>query len=130
MPESFRTFASSGIHGEGYVRFSTANSIENIKEAIDRIGKLRVEERAAPGRSIARVLRPLARFHRSARKARQRLSGISTSWHGATTSPHLDRERPRICTPSAFVRGRRRERSALNLRAGLGAGRAIDRLPS
>ena len=66
MPESFRTFASSGIHGEGYVRFSTANSIENIKEAIDRIGKLRVEGRAAPGRSIARVLRPLAMFHRSA----------------------------------------------------------------
>ena len=34
---------SFGIHGEGYVRFSYANSIENIKEAIDRIGKLLVE---------------------------------------------------------------------------------------
>ena len=34
---------SFGIHGEGYVRFSYANSIENIKEAVDRIGKLLVE---------------------------------------------------------------------------------------
>jgi aspartate/methionine/tyrosine aminotransferase len=29
---------SFGIHGEGYVRFSYANSIENIERAIDRIG--------------------------------------------------------------------------------------------
>ena len=35
---------SFGIHGEGYVRFSYANSIENIKEAIARIGKLLVEK--------------------------------------------------------------------------------------
>ena len=34
---------SFGVHGEGYVRFSYANSIENIKEAIERIGKLLVE---------------------------------------------------------------------------------------
>jgi aspartate aminotransferase len=31
---------SFGIHGEGYVRFSYANSKENIEEAIDRVGKL------------------------------------------------------------------------------------------
>jgi aspartate/methionine/tyrosine aminotransferase len=31
---------SFGIHGEGYIRFSYANSIENIREAIRRIGNL------------------------------------------------------------------------------------------
>ncbi len=31
---------SFGIHGEGYVRFSYANSVENIREAVARIGKL------------------------------------------------------------------------------------------
>jgi len=31
---------SFGAHGEGYLRFSYANSIENIEEAIDRIAKL------------------------------------------------------------------------------------------
>jgi aspartate/methionine/tyrosine aminotransferase len=34
---------SFGIHGEGYIRFSYANSTENIKRAIERIGKLLVE---------------------------------------------------------------------------------------
>ena len=34
---------SVGIHGEGYIRFSYANSTENIKRAIERIGKLLVE---------------------------------------------------------------------------------------
>ena len=34
---------SFGIHGEGYVRFSYANSTENIKRAIERIGTLLVE---------------------------------------------------------------------------------------
>ena len=34
---------SFGIHGEGYVRFSYANSIPNIEEAVKRIGKLLVE---------------------------------------------------------------------------------------
>jgi aspartate/methionine/tyrosine aminotransferase len=34
---------SFGIHGEGYVRFSYANSVENISKAIDRIGKLLLE---------------------------------------------------------------------------------------
>ena len=34
---------SFGIHGEGYVRFSYANSTENIKRAIERIGRLLVE---------------------------------------------------------------------------------------
>jgi aspartate/methionine/tyrosine aminotransferase len=34
---------SFGIHGEGYIRFSYANSIENIRKAIERIGKLLVE---------------------------------------------------------------------------------------
>ena len=31
---------SFGIHGEGYIRFSYANSIDNIKTAIERIGAL------------------------------------------------------------------------------------------
>jgi aspartate/methionine/tyrosine aminotransferase len=34
---------SFGIHGEGYIRFSYANSTENIRRAIERIGKLLVE---------------------------------------------------------------------------------------
>ena len=33
---------SFGIHGEGYIRFSYANSTENIKQAIERIGALLV----------------------------------------------------------------------------------------
>ncbi len=33
---------SFGIHGEGYIRFSYANSTENIKTAIERIGTLLV----------------------------------------------------------------------------------------
>ena len=33
---------SFGIHGEGYIRFSYANSTENIKKAIERIGALLV----------------------------------------------------------------------------------------
>ena len=31
---------SFGIHGEGYIRFSYANSTENIKRAIERVGNL------------------------------------------------------------------------------------------
>src|SRR5690606_41573818 len=31
---------SFGIHGEGYIRFSYANSVENIRAAIQRIGTL------------------------------------------------------------------------------------------
>ncbi|MDX2205678.1 MAG: pyridoxal phosphate-dependent aminotransferase [Hyphomicrobiaceae bacterium] len=31
---------SFGIHGEGYIRFSYANSVENIRTAVDRIGAL------------------------------------------------------------------------------------------
>jgi len=31
---------SFGIHGEGYIRFSYANSVDNIRKAIDRIGTL------------------------------------------------------------------------------------------
>jgi len=31
---------SFGIHGEGYIRFSYANSVDNIREAIKRIGAL------------------------------------------------------------------------------------------
>ncbi len=34
---------SFGIHGEGYIRFSYANSTENIKRAVARIGQLLVE---------------------------------------------------------------------------------------
>jgi aspartate/methionine/tyrosine aminotransferase len=34
---------SFGIHGEGYIRFSYANSTENIRRAIERIGSLLVE---------------------------------------------------------------------------------------
>ena len=33
---------SFGIHGEGYVRFSYANSVENIRRAMERIGTLLV----------------------------------------------------------------------------------------
>ncbi|MGE5513237.1 MAG: pyridoxal phosphate-dependent aminotransferase [Bacteroidota bacterium] len=35
---------SFGIHGEGYIRFSYANSIENIRRAIERIGALLVDK--------------------------------------------------------------------------------------
>ena len=31
---------SFGIHGEGFVRFSYANSVENIREAVSRIAGL------------------------------------------------------------------------------------------
>jgi aspartate/methionine/tyrosine aminotransferase len=31
---------SFGIHGEGYIRFSYANSVDNIREAVKRIGAL------------------------------------------------------------------------------------------
>ncbi|RTL71714.1 MAG: pyridoxal phosphate-dependent aminotransferase [Hyphomicrobiales bacterium] len=31
---------SFGIHGEGYIRFSYANSVENIRTAVERIGEL------------------------------------------------------------------------------------------
>ncbi len=34
---------SFGIHGEGFIRFSYANSTENIKQAIERIGALLVD---------------------------------------------------------------------------------------
>lgn len=34
---------SFGIHGEGFIRFSYANSTENIRKAIERIGTLLVE---------------------------------------------------------------------------------------
>jgi aspartate/methionine/tyrosine aminotransferase len=34
---------SFGIHGEGYIRFSYANSTENIKRAVERIGQLLVD---------------------------------------------------------------------------------------
>ena len=36
---------SFGVHGEGYVRFSYANSTENIRNAIDRIRDLLSEGR-------------------------------------------------------------------------------------
>ena len=41
-----------GAHGEGYLRFSYANSIENIEEAMRRIGKL-LTERPNSGRKNA-----------------------------------------------------------------------------
>jgi aspartate/methionine/tyrosine aminotransferase len=31
---------SFGIHGEGYIRFSYANSVENIREAVRRLAAL------------------------------------------------------------------------------------------
>ncbi len=34
---------SFGIHGEGYIRFSYANSVENIKAAMERVGTLLTE---------------------------------------------------------------------------------------
>jgi aspartate aminotransferase len=43
---------SFGAHGEGYLRFSYANSIENIREAMRRIRDC-LGEAAAPARSIA-----------------------------------------------------------------------------
>ena len=35
---------SFGIHGEGYIRFSYANSVENIKRAVERVGTLLTEK--------------------------------------------------------------------------------------
>jgi len=35
---------SFGIHGEGYVRFSYANSIDNIRKAIERVGAMLTEQ--------------------------------------------------------------------------------------
>ena len=43
---------SFGAHGEGYLRFSYANSVENIREAMRRIRSC-LSEAAAPARSIA-----------------------------------------------------------------------------
>ncbi len=34
---------SFGIHGEGYIRFSYANSLDNIRKAVERIGALLLE---------------------------------------------------------------------------------------
>jgi aspartate/methionine/tyrosine aminotransferase len=41
-----------GQHGDGYLRFSYANSLENINEAIHRIRK--VSERWAPATTVSR----------------------------------------------------------------------------
>jgi aspartate/methionine/tyrosine aminotransferase len=41
-----------GAHGEGYLRFSYANSIENIEAAMQRIGKL-LTERPSPAQKTA-----------------------------------------------------------------------------
>ena len=43
---------SFGAHGEGYLRFSYANSVENIREAMRRIRNC-LASTAAPARSIA-----------------------------------------------------------------------------
>jgi aspartate aminotransferase len=43
---------SFGAHGEGYLRFSYANSVENIREAMRRIGAC-LAAKPAPARSIA-----------------------------------------------------------------------------
>jgi aspartate aminotransferase len=43
---------SFGAHGEGYLRFSYANSVENIREAMRRIGAC-LAAKSAPARSIA-----------------------------------------------------------------------------
>jgi aspartate/methionine/tyrosine aminotransferase len=37
-----------GAHGEGYLRFSYANSVENIEAAMQRIGKLLTERPSPP----------------------------------------------------------------------------------
>jgi aspartate/methionine/tyrosine aminotransferase len=37
---------SFGIHGEGFIRFSYANSVENIRTAIQRIGTLLTEQKS------------------------------------------------------------------------------------
>ena len=39
---------SFGVYGEGYVRFSYANSVENIRAAMERIGTLLMD---MPGKS-------------------------------------------------------------------------------
>jgi aspartate/methionine/tyrosine aminotransferase len=39
---------SFGIHGEGYIRFSYANSVDNIREAIERVGVLLRSEASHP----------------------------------------------------------------------------------
>ncbi len=44
---------SFGAHGEGYLRFSYANSVENIREAMRRIRACLADSAAAPARSIA-----------------------------------------------------------------------------
>jgi len=31
---------SFGVHGEGFIRFSYANSVDNIREAVQRIDRL------------------------------------------------------------------------------------------
>ena len=38
MPASPRSGTAFGDFGEGYLRFSVANSIENIEKALDRVG--------------------------------------------------------------------------------------------
>jgi aspartate/methionine/tyrosine aminotransferase len=44
---------SFGAHGEGYLRFSYANSVENIREAMRRIGACLASAPPAPARSTA-----------------------------------------------------------------------------
>jgi aspartate aminotransferase len=44
---------SFGAHGEGYLRFSYANSVENIREAMRRIRTCLADSPATPARSIA-----------------------------------------------------------------------------
>ena len=51
---------SFGIHGEGFIRFSYANSVENIREAVKRIAALlrRPRDRASSSSSPSNASMP------------------------------------------------------------------------
>jgi aspartate aminotransferase len=49
---------SFGAFGEGYLRFSVANSLENLQQALDRIDKLDAAESLAATRITRHVAGP------------------------------------------------------------------------
>ena len=65
-----------GVEGEGYLRLSYANSLENIKAALERIRRL------AFGTEIFRhsVVRPLSSVNRSSRRKTSNKGGSDTSF--------------------------------------------------
>ncbi len=44
-----------GVHGEGYIRLSYANSEENIRKAIERVGDFLTRRNAAGEERLART---------------------------------------------------------------------------